>query len=82
MKLAILGIKRRWRFISENTNIPLKEFIIALRFILDSTYFVFNSVIYKQTFGSPMESSLSPIIPDIVLQDLVAGQLPVAVPFF
>jgi len=36
---------------------------------MTSMYFIFNKVIYKQTFGMPM-GSLSPIIADIVLQDL------------
>jgi len=31
---------------------------------------VFNGVTYKQTFGTPMGSPISPIIADIVLQDL------------
>jgi len=38
-------------------------------FILTSTYFTFNNI-YRQTFGTPMDSPLSPIIADIVLQDL------------
>jgi len=35
-----------------------------------STYFIFNNSIYKQTFGTPMRSPLSPIIADIVIQAL------------
>ena len=41
-----------------------------MRFILNSTYIIFVNQYYKQTFGSPMGSLLSPIIADITLQDL------------
>jgi len=36
----------------------------------NSTSFSFNRIIYKQVFGTPMGSPLSPIISDLVLQDL------------
>jgi len=35
--------------------------------ILDSTIFTFNNKIYKQKFGTPMASPLSPIIANIVM---------------
>jgi len=38
--------------------------------ILESTYFSFNNVIYRQNFGTPMGSLLSPIIADLVLRDI------------
>lgn len=50
-------------------SITFNEFIFTVRFILTSTYFTFDNVIYKQTFGTPIGSLLSPIIADI-LQDL------------
>jgi len=56
--------------IQHNTKIPKNEFLSALTFVLSSTYFTFNGIIYKQTYGTPMGSSLSPIIADVVIQDL------------
>jgi len=35
-----------------------------------SIYFTFNNKIYKQTYGTPMGSPLSPVIADVVMQDL------------
>jgi len=68
--LAINSVERRWNFIKDNCSISQPEFITAVKFILNSTYFTFNDSIYQQTYGTPMGSPLSPIIADIVLQDL------------
>ena len=46
------------------------QFTYAIETILDSTSFKFNDRFYKQVFGSPMGSPLSPILADIVMDDL------------
>jgi len=51
---------------SKGINIPKNEILKALKLILESTYFKFNEIIYKQKFGTSMGSSLSPIITEIV----------------
>jgi len=56
--------------IEKNTTIPFDEFASTINFILSSTYFTFNNVIYKQTFSTSMGSPLSSIIADVVLQNL------------
>jgi len=63
--LALDNIARRWDYISKKTNIPLQEFLIAVKIILNSTVFIFNNKFYEQIFGSPMGSPLSPIIADM-----------------
>ncbi|EFN66864.1 hypothetical protein EAG_04768, partial [Camponotus floridanus] len=50
-------------------RIPRDEFLMAVRLILNSTFFMFNDVCYQQTFDTPMGSPLSPIIAEITLQD-------------
>jgi len=70
LDLAIDSISKRWTHIQHNTKIPKNEFLSALTFVLSSTYFTFNGIIYKQTYGTPMGSSLSPVIADVVMQDL------------
>ncbi|XP_070152506.1 uncharacterized protein [Polyergus mexicanus] len=66
--LAMDSINNRCNHINDNCNIPRDEFLNAIRFVLDLTFFTFSDVIYRQTFGIPMGSPLSPIIADITLQ--------------
>lgn len=39
---------------SKVTDVPSDELVIALRFVLNSTFFTFNGGIYRQSFGTPM----------------------------
>ncbi|KMQ88038.1 reverse transcriptase [Lasius niger] len=83
--LALESVTKRWSSIEEKCTIPRDEFLSAVRFVLDSTYFTFDNVCYQQTFGTPMGSPLSPVIADITLQDLETRAfeiLPVNLPFF
>jgi len=64
------GVTKRWDQIKKRTNIPMNEFIQAMKMILDLTFFTFNNKIYKQKFGTPMSSPMSPIIANIVMDDL------------
>jgi len=44
---AMDRIKNHWRFISRDCCLPEEEFIKAVQFVLDSTFFVFDNVIYR-----------------------------------
>ncbi|KYM98511.1 hypothetical protein ALC62_10773 [Cyphomyrmex costatus] len=70
MDMAIDCINEKWTYISNNCDISQIEFIKAITFILDSTYFTFDNIIYKQNFGTPMGSPLSPIVADLVMRRL------------
>ncbi|XP_067216467.1 uncharacterized protein [Linepithema humile] len=82
---AIESIKNRWEWIRRYNSIPIEEFLIGINLVLNSTYFSFNKVIYKQIFGTPMGSPLSPIIAEFMLQDLensAIERLPYKLPFY
>ncbi|XP_018362906.1 PREDICTED: uncharacterized protein LOC108761070 [Trachymyrmex cornetzi] len=68
--LVLDGISKRWHLIECNTEIPKVEFFKALTLVLNSSFFTFNDKFYRQIFGVPMGSPLSPISADIVMQDL------------
>jgi len=64
---------------------PMEEFIKAIQMIVNSTFFTFNNKIYEQVFGTPMDSPLSSVLADIVLQDIeeaALGRLPASLPFY
>jgi len=44
-------------------------------FVLEFTYFHFNNRVYKQTYGAPMGSLLSPIVADLIMQHLESSIL-------
>ena len=75
-KLVLIGLEKRWELIKNNTSIPKKSFLNAVEFILNSTFFKFNNKFYNQVSGTPMGSSISPIIADIVMVDLETEILP------
>jgi len=39
--LVIVSVKNRWNLIQDNTNISLNEFIIALKLVLNSMFFIY-----------------------------------------
>lgn len=85
IEFAINSVANRWNHISSGTLIPKEEFLLGIRLILNSTFFTFNKRIYKQIFGTPMGSPLSPVIADMVLQDIeevAIHSLPFYLPFY
>jgi len=52
VELVIEEINRRWEYIEKETKIFKIEFIDAVRFVLNSIFFTFDNIIYKQIFGT------------------------------
>jgi len=69
-ELILQGIENRWQDIKGNTKLSLPQLLNAIDLLLNSSCFSFNSKYYNQIYGSPMGSPLSPILADIVLDDL------------
>ena len=63
-------MNEQWSFISKEYSLPKNEFLGAIRFVLDSTFFSFDNKIYKQSFGTLMGSPLLPVIADLVMRRL------------
>ena len=53
----------------------LAEFLKGLEVLMNSLYFQFNELFYQQIDGMPIGLSVSPILADIVLQDLESDYL-------
>ena len=56
--------------LGERTSLAVPEIMEPLDICLQSSFFVYNDVIYKQIFGCPMGSPLSPIIANMVMEEI------------
>ena len=65
-----MAIEKRWDDIAHNTTFNLPQFLHAIETVLNSTSFCFQGRFYEQIYGSPMSSPLSPILADMVIDDL------------
>jgi len=68
--LVCIAIENRWTEISRATKLTLPQFLHAVNLVLSSMCFTFNGRFYEQIYGSSMGSPLSPILADIVMDDL------------
>lgn len=68
--LALKAIEKRWTEISDKTTFSLPQFLYAVETVLESTSFCFNGQYYEQIYGTPMGSPLSPILADLVMDEL------------
>ena len=70
-ELVRKSVFKHWTQIEENTSICLDIFWEITDFCIDCSFFTFQGVYYKQKFGTAMGNPLSPIIADMVLEDLL-----------
>ena len=54
----------------ERTRMSPIDISDCLKLVLDTTYLTFKGKIYKQTFGTPMGSPVSPLVANIFMEDL------------
>ena len=79
------AVSNRWIKVKSHTKLDKTEFLKGLDFIMNSTKFNFNGKFYKQKFGTPIGSVYSPILAEIVMEDLektVFERLEFVVSFF
>jgi len=74
-ELVMQAIDNRWNNIQKNTKLSLSQLKSAIDLVLSSTGFAFNGCYYEQIYGSPMGSPLSPILADMVMDDLEVHSL-------
>lgn len=65
-------INDNWESMEHFSRIPKELFLKLLKFCLvDGNYFLSNDKLYRQVVGAPMGGPLSPIVADIVMEDLL-----------
>ena len=72
---AVSAVKSRWQEIQPKVKMPWKDFKEGLLLCLNSTDFNFAGITYFQKRGLPMGSPFSPILADIVMDDLEKERL-------
>ena len=69
---AINIIDKKWEIIQNYTTMTKRLFLDIIKFcIIDNRYFTFDGKIYAQQKGMPMGSPASPVIADIVMEELL-----------
>ncbi|XP_036329660.1 uncharacterized protein LOC118741793 [Rhagoletis pomonella] len=70
--LALEIIASKWEDIKEYTYMTKEFFLTVVKFcIKENRYFKYNDKIYEQRSGMPMGSPASPVIADIIMEELL-----------
>ncbi|XP_073821583.1 uncharacterized protein [Musca autumnalis] len=76
VNLVLNTIEDKWDTIKTHTTIPKELFMDILTLcIKDTRYFIYDDKFYKQNKGMPMGSPASPVIADIVMEQLLDSSL-------
>ncbi|XP_072400252.1 uncharacterized protein [Diabrotica undecimpunctata] len=81
---ALKAIENNWNFISSHYYTSLEYFKKLISFLFNNTYFTFNNTVFRQTQGTPMESTISPILACYVMDhllDMIIPELSFYIPF-
>ena len=68
--LVLKSLKKPWYLIKKHTNFKQTDFLHLVEFLLNNTFFKFDNQFYQQIIGSAMSSRISPILANIVTEDL------------
>lgn len=68
--LVLDSLDKRFRTINSKCKIPFDLIRRTTEFLFDNTFFTFNNKFYRQIFGTPMGSPISPLFADLVMEDL------------
>lgn len=76
VNLALKIIESKWDEVQNYTKIPKDIFMELLTFcIIDCRYFIYNNKPFEQKKGMPMGSPASPVIADIVMEELLGRSI-------
>lgn len=70
-KLVLESIDNNWHLIDKHTNIDKTNFKLIIDFIFENSYFIYNEKCYKQIFGTAMGNPASPILANLVMNDIL-----------
>lgn len=76
LHLCLNSIDKKWNRIKNYCDIKKPKFISLMEFLFNNTHFSFNNQFYKQIFGTPMGSSISPVLANYVMDELLDNVIP------
>ena len=79
-KHAVLFITRQSATLSQRTSLPVEDIIKPLAFCHNRL----GQLLYQQVFGTAMGSPVSPVIANLVMEDVEqrVASIPVSIPFW
>ncbi|XP_072380769.1 uncharacterized protein [Diabrotica undecimpunctata] len=75
LSVVLTSIHKHWDIIQPSSPISWEVFSDLLKLVFETNYLIFNNQFHLQIFGTPMGSSISSILVNFVLDDLVENRL-------
>lgn len=69
-------VQEKWDRIKTHTKILKTAFTNLLKNCVKANFFSFNDVMYHQVHGMPMDSPLSPVLADLIMEKLLDFVIP------
>ena len=73
-QLLLRWLRESWKkiqvWIKKRTNLDVDDIVELLDLILNTTYFTFQDIFYKQVTGSAMGSPVSPVVAEFCMEQL------------
>ena len=85
VRIGLKAVSDRWNKMKSHAKLDEEKFLKGLDFIMNFTKFKLIVKIHKQKFGTPIGSVISPVLAEIVMEDLeksVFERLGSVVPFY
>ena len=67
---VLQSLDKRFNKIHSKSKVPFHLIVYIINFIFDNLYFTYNDKVYRQIMGTPMGSAISPLIADLVMEDV------------
>ncbi|XP_053686392.1 uncharacterized protein LOC128735934 [Sabethes cyaneus] len=68
-------VEEKWSELQRYTTIPFESFKIAMKCVLEASFFQYNNMFFMQIYGLPIGSPLSPVVANIVMEKLEINTL-------
>ncbi|XP_072380789.1 uncharacterized protein [Diabrotica undecimpunctata] len=75
LPVVLISLHNHWNQIEPHCPFGWETFVKLVKLVFDTNYLVFNDRFYLQILGTPIGSSVSPLLVGFVLDDLIVDKL-------